>query len=152
MIVLTARYCRRFFAAVQLECYAGGYPPPRISWRRENNAILPTGGSIYRGNVLKIRQIRKDDRGTYYCVAENGVGRGAKRKLNILSYSFVFALFCVFFFCTCVFVSVCNIFLNVLLFFLLFSPGILISFAFHISFVLFGIYSQQNVFFYVFFY
>lgn len=33
---------------VKLECYAGGYPPPRISWRRENNAILPTGGSIYR--------------------------------------------------------------------------------------------------------
>ena len=34
--------------SVQLECYAGGFPPPRISWRRENNAILPTGGSIYR--------------------------------------------------------------------------------------------------------
>lgn len=33
---------------VTLECYASGYPPPRISWRRENNAILPTGGSIYR--------------------------------------------------------------------------------------------------------
>jgi len=33
---------------VQLECYAGGFPLPRISWRRENNAILPTGGSIYR--------------------------------------------------------------------------------------------------------
>lgn len=33
---------------VTLECYANGYPPPRISWRRENNAILPTGGSIYR--------------------------------------------------------------------------------------------------------
>ncbi|KAG5861552.1 Lachesin, partial [Gonioctena quinquepunctata] len=66
--------------AVQMECYAGGYPPPRISWRRENNAILPTGGSIYRGNILKIKQIRKEDRGTYYCVAENGVGRGTKRK------------------------------------------------------------------------
>lgn len=33
---------------VKLECYAGGFPPPKISWRRENNAILPTGGSIYR--------------------------------------------------------------------------------------------------------
>jgi neuronal growth regulator 1 len=66
--------------AVQMECYAGGYPPPRISWRRENNAILPTGGSIYRGNILKIKQIKKEDRGTYYCVAENGVGRGTKSK------------------------------------------------------------------------
>ncbi|RZC40221.1 lachesin, partial [Asbolus verrucosus] len=69
--------------AVQMECFAGGYPPPRISWRRENNAILPTGGSIYRGNILKIKQIRKEDRGTYYCVAENGVGRGTKRNIAV---------------------------------------------------------------------
>ncbi|XP_031827641.1 septate junction protein lachesin [Nomia melanderi] len=68
---------------VQLECYAGGFPTPRISWRRENNAILPTGGSIYSGNVLKIPAIRKEDRGTYYCVAENGVGRGARRNINV---------------------------------------------------------------------
>ena len=33
---------------VQLECYAGGFPTPKITWRRENNALLPTGGSIYR--------------------------------------------------------------------------------------------------------
>ena len=31
-----------------LECSARGIPPPRIEWRRENNAILPTGGVIYR--------------------------------------------------------------------------------------------------------
>ncbi|XP_033325201.2 septate junction protein lachesin isoform X2 [Megalopta genalis] len=68
---------------VQLDCYAGGFPSPRISWRRENNAILPTGGSIYRGNTLKIPSIRKEDRGTYYCVAENGVGRGIGRNINV---------------------------------------------------------------------
>lgn len=68
---------------VQLECYSSGFPLPRISWRRENNAILPTGGSIYRGNTLKISAIRKEDRGTYYCVAENGVGRGARRNINV---------------------------------------------------------------------
>lgn len=28
---------------VQMECYGSGYPTPTISWRRENNAILPTG-------------------------------------------------------------------------------------------------------------
>lgn len=70
-----------------MECYAGGYPPPRITWRRENNAILPTGGSIYRGNILKIKAIRKEDRGTYYCVAENGVGRGTKRKYNCILHT-----------------------------------------------------------------
>ncbi|KAH9637592.1 hypothetical protein HF086_014756 [Spodoptera exigua] len=69
--------------SVQMECYAGGFPPPKISWRRENNAILPTGGSIYRGNILKIAAVHKEDRGTYYCVAENGVGKGARRNINL---------------------------------------------------------------------
>lgn len=69
--------------AVEMECYAGGFPIPKISWRRENNAILPTGGSIYRGNKLKIKSIKKEDRGTYYCVGENGVGRGAKRNIAV---------------------------------------------------------------------
>lgn len=31
--------------AVQMECYATGYPKPTIQWRRENNALLPTGES-----------------------------------------------------------------------------------------------------------
>lgn len=35
--------------SVQMECYAGGYPHPTITWRRENNAILPTGGWKCRG-------------------------------------------------------------------------------------------------------
>lgn len=35
---------------VYLECYASGYPTPRISWRRENNAVLPTGNSVHRSN------------------------------------------------------------------------------------------------------
>lgn len=37
----------------------------------------------YSGNTLKIPSIRKEDRGTYYCVAENGVGRGARRNINV---------------------------------------------------------------------
>jgi len=69
---------------VSLECYAGGHPEPRVSWKRENNAILPTGGSIYRGNILKIPKIKKEDRGTYYCVAENGVGKGARRNIAVV--------------------------------------------------------------------
>lgn len=32
--------------AVQMECYAAGYPTPTIIWRRENNALLPTGELI----------------------------------------------------------------------------------------------------------
>ncbi|GJQ85045.1 hypothetical protein Trydic_g3708 [Trypoxylus dichotomus] len=68
---------------VDLECYATGFPPPKISWRRENNAVLPTGGSIYRGNILKIKHVRKEDRGTYYCIADNSVGKGTRRNINV---------------------------------------------------------------------
>ncbi|MCL4142859.1 UNVERIFIED_CONTAM: hypothetical protein GTU68_007555 [Idotea baltica] len=68
---------------VKLECYAVGLPSPKVSWRRENNALLPTGGSVFSGNQLLIPSIRKEDRGTYYCIAENGVGRGARRNINV---------------------------------------------------------------------
>lgn len=69
--------------SVTLECYAGGHPQPTISWRRDHNAVLPTGGSIYRGNKLPIKSVSKDHRGTYYCVADNGVGRGARRNIAV---------------------------------------------------------------------
>ncbi|XP_022670950.1 lachesin-like isoform X1 [Varroa destructor] len=70
-------------ANATLECYAKGQPKPRITWRRENNNLLPTGGSIYRGNVLHIFNVSKDDRGTYYCIADNQVGRGARRNIGV---------------------------------------------------------------------
>ncbi|XP_065226739.1 lachesin-like [Planococcus citri] len=69
--------------AVHLECYAGGIPKPQISWKRENNAILPTGGPVYKGNVLKINNIRREDRGTYYCTADNKVGKNIKRSIAV---------------------------------------------------------------------
>ena len=37
----------------------------------------------FSGNALKITAIKKEDRGTYYCIAENGVGRGARRNINV---------------------------------------------------------------------
>ncbi|KAL9701557.1 hypothetical protein quinque_004998 [Culex quinquefasciatus] len=43
--------------AVMMECYASGYPPPQITWRRENNAILPTGR---RGFVLQVAKKNKE--------------------------------------------------------------------------------------------
>lgn len=70
-------------APAELICHAVGSPPPRVSWRRENNAILPTGGIQYRGNVLKIHSVKKEDRGTYYCVADNDVGKPARRNVAV---------------------------------------------------------------------
>ena len=37
----------------------------------------------YRGNVLKIHSVKKEDRGTYYCVADNGVGKPARRNVAV---------------------------------------------------------------------
>jgi hypothetical protein len=70
-------------SSIQLKCFALGFPAPQISWRRENNDLLPTGGAVYRGNILKIHNITKNDRGTYYCIADNGVGRGARRNVGV---------------------------------------------------------------------
>ena len=70
-------------ASISLHCYASGHPTPHISWRRENNDLLPTGGAVYRGNTLTIHNITKNDRGTYYCIADNGVGGGAKRNVGV---------------------------------------------------------------------
>lgn len=69
--------------SVKLECYAIGFPTPKIIWTRENNALLPTGGSVYRGNTLKISAISKDDRGTYYCEADNGVGNSVRKHIAV---------------------------------------------------------------------
>lgn len=70
-------------ASIALQCYAAGYPQPSISWRRENNDLLPTGGALYRGNILIIHNITKNDRGTYYCIADNTVGSGARRNVGV---------------------------------------------------------------------
>merc|ERR1719330_1511994 len=57
----------------ELRCYASGYPLPDIYWRRQNNDILPTNSSVFKGNVLRFERIKKEHRGTYYCVATNVV-------------------------------------------------------------------------------
>lgn len=67
----------------RLMCHAVGSPQPVISWKRENNQILPTGGNVYRGNILTIHSVKKEDRGTYYCVANNGIGRPARRNVAL---------------------------------------------------------------------
>ena len=38
---------------------------------------------VFRGNTLKIHTVKKEDRGTYFCVADNGVGKPAKRNIAL---------------------------------------------------------------------
>merc|ERR1711994_463335 len=73
---------------VELKCFASGYPPPEIYWRRQDNDPLPKNAdgvqsSIVKGNILSIRNVTKDNRGTYYCVATNVVGQGARRNVDV---------------------------------------------------------------------
>lgn len=70
---------------LQMQCYANGYPQPTISWRRNKNSLIPINGgvAIQRGNVLNLRNVTKEDRGTYYCVADNGVSPGARRGISV---------------------------------------------------------------------
>lgn len=42
-----------------------------------------SGGNVYNGNVLKIHSVSKEDRGTYYCFADNDVGKGDRRNVNL---------------------------------------------------------------------
>lgn len=66
-----------------LTCNATGSPKPKLSWRRENNDLLPTGGTVAKGNSITIYNATKDDRGIYYCIAENGVGKAARRSVGV---------------------------------------------------------------------
>lgn len=39
--------------------------------------------AYYKGNRLTIDYVTKEDRGTYYCMADNGVGSGARRNIGV---------------------------------------------------------------------
>lgn len=68
---------------VKLTCSAEGYPRPTISWKREYGAILPIGGQSYTGNELSLSSLVREDRGTYFCIADNGVGKPDSRTINL---------------------------------------------------------------------
>ena len=51
-----------------LNCSATGNPRPVISWKRQG-ALLPVGRSQRKGEVLTLRDLRREDAGIYICVA-----------------------------------------------------------------------------------
>lgn len=65
-----------------LKCIADGYPKPSISWMRATGGFLPAGGHYFNGTVLTINQVQAQDRGIYYCIADNGIEKPARRTVN----------------------------------------------------------------------
>ncbi|XP_070491882.1 lachesin-like [Chironomus tepperi] len=73
--------------AVTLLCSADGFPRPEITWRRNNEELMPTRGFNFKGANLTILQVKKEDRGHYVCEASNGIGNKVS-KLVLLEVSF----------------------------------------------------------------
>ncbi|XP_048771674.2 lachesin-like [Ostrea edulis] len=66
-----------------LNCEAFGVPSPNITWRREDRKELPNGGFQIQGGQLNLRNLQRDDRGAYTCVAENGINPPDSWKVQI---------------------------------------------------------------------
>lgn len=58
--------------------------PNLIAITQSIHTNLPIPDSAtYVGNTLRIKSVKKEDRGTYYCVADNGVSKGDRRNINV---------------------------------------------------------------------
>ncbi|CAG0919293.1 unnamed protein product [Notodromas monacha] len=69
----------------RLDCIATGYPEPTVTWRRAKNEPFSglDGAVVTYGEELLIPNATKLDRGTYYCMAWNGVGKGVRRRMSV---------------------------------------------------------------------
>jgi hypothetical protein len=47
------------------------------------SGLLPSGQSTEEGLSLELRQVERDDAGTYVCTANNGVGPPAKANIEV---------------------------------------------------------------------
>lgn len=68
--------------SAQLKCIADGYPRPAIYWSRENDKLLPKGSHSVASVEYKIDEVTKEDRGLYFCTANNNVGEPNRRSIN----------------------------------------------------------------------
>lgn len=69
-------------ASVVFTCFASGFPFPEITWYKEGSDLFPDDFEIDNG-VLTLRNIRKEDAGTYVCSATNNEGT-VEYKANLI--------------------------------------------------------------------
>ncbi|XP_002058996.3 lachesin [Drosophila virilis] len=78
-------------SSVRLTCRARGYPEPIVNWRREDgseivlkdNAGTKTLVSSFRGEVLKLTKISRNEMGSYLCIASNGVPPSVSKRISL---------------------------------------------------------------------
>lgn len=70
--------------SVNMTCDASGHPRPNITWIRINGAMLPNGQLKQKSSVFPLRNVTKDDRGVYRCIADNNVRPPAATDATIL--------------------------------------------------------------------
>ncbi|KAH8387985.1 hypothetical protein KR093_010784, partial [Drosophila rubida] len=78
-------------SSVRLTCRARGYPEPIVTWRREDGGEIvlkdsqgtKTLVSSYRGEVLKLTKISRNEMGSYLCIASNGVPPSVSKRISL---------------------------------------------------------------------
>ncbi|KAI3382098.1 hypothetical protein SNEBB_006372 [Seison nebaliae] len=68
---------------VNLSCSAFGIPQPTIEWLRADGKPLPNGLVRYIGEKMEVKEMKKEDRSVYVCVATNLIGSGALWTLKV---------------------------------------------------------------------
>lgn len=68
---------------LNLTCIAQGYPKPKIAWIRADAKPLQHDLAKYDGSVLQLKNVTKQDRGVYKCLATNLIGSGTEWTLKL---------------------------------------------------------------------
>lgn len=61
------------FTSAELRCTATGYPEPTIEWRRLDGYL--SNDVVNRDGYLRFNSLRKEDEGSYQCIAINEAGQ-----------------------------------------------------------------------------
>ncbi|UYV78477.1 hypothetical protein LAZ67_16001646 [Cordylochernes scorpioides] len=76
---------------VSLRCRAEGYPPPTVTWRREEGKDIniatyasrsgSSGVTRVEGEYLNLTQVKREDMGAYLCIAANGIPPSVSKRI-----------------------------------------------------------------------
>ena len=61
-------------------------PLPEIKWTRDNDTLSDRVVVENNGKILRIKNARLDDEGSYVCVADNGVGNPVSQAVHLEVY------------------------------------------------------------------